>query len=311
MNSYFRFVLSLISAIIYREVEPFRRRATNLLAYIAQYTLLLTFGTALAIDTNLTRNQNDLFIGIMLVITNLVVLAVALGTGVRRYLSYEHKDRLRLESQAHTVEMAASFLPGNWAKLFDDVSRNVIPRSHCLVFWYTSLDGAHIALRSGIPALESGGLAYTKAGVVFTLHDPSEIEPNDMIVFPKHRREAVLLCSVQKSLLCRITGELNVSRRMTSVCTKNLVTSVVLSSRAGPANHEGNKRMASSLAKSSCDIRASALIRARRTQIKMSSNTLFCCDGTTTSVMAEAVNCNISETTISRKSINADRIMAT
>ena len=201
-------MFSFISLQLYREVEPFRRNMTNLLAYIAQYALLVTFGSALAIGTNLTRNQHEIVIGIALVLTNLAILVFALFIAVRRFIIYQRKDRLRLESQAQEIEWAVSFLPKKWATTFEAISRDAIPRSHCLVFWYTSLEGARNALRSGIPALESGGLAYTKAGVVFTLHNPSEIDPDDMIVFPKRRQEAVLACSVRRCLLSRITGEL-------------------------------------------------------------------------------------------------------
>jgi len=181
---------------------------TNLLAYIAQYTLIFTFGSALAIGTNLTRNQNTLVIGIALVLTNLVVLSFALYIAVCRFVAQEQKDRLRLESQAQKIEWAVSFLPGKWATTFHAISRNAIPRSHCLVFWYSSLEGARSALRSGIPALESGGLADTEAGVVFTMHNPSEINSNDMTVFPKHLQEAVLVCSVRRCLLSRLPGAL-------------------------------------------------------------------------------------------------------
>jgi len=181
---------------------------TNLLAYIAQYTLFFTFGSALAIGTELTRNQNSLVIGITLVLINLVVIAFALFAAVRRYVVQKKIESLRLERQAQKIEWAVSFLPGKWATTFDAISRNAIPRSHCLVFWYTSLDGARDALRSGIPALESGGLVESEAGVVFTLHNPSEIDSNDKIVFPKHRQEAVLACSVRRCLLCRISGAL-------------------------------------------------------------------------------------------------------
>jgi hypothetical protein len=73
-----RFVFSFVSLQFYREVEPFRRNMTNILAFIAQYALLVTFGSALAMETNLTRNQNNFLIGIALVLTNLAILVFAL-----------------------------------------------------------------------------------------------------------------------------------------------------------------------------------------------------------------------------------------
>jgi len=205
-------VFSFISLIAYREIEPFRNNSTNLLAYIAQCTLFLTFGSALAIGSDLTHNQNTLTIGISLVLTNLIVIAFALFNAVRRFMVQRQRDSLRRERQAQIIEPGVETANSEkWATIYDDISRNKIPRSHCLVFFYTSLEGARAALRSDIPAFEGGGLACTSAGVVFTLHDPSEIDSDDIIVFPKHRLEVALACSVQKKLLYRIDGELRYS----------------------------------------------------------------------------------------------------
>ena len=177
---------------------------TNLLAYIAQFTLFFTFGSALAIGTNLSRNQNPLIFGIALVVTNLVVFAFAVFTALRRYLIQKKKDFLRLERQAQNLELAVSITAEQWAINFEDICRNTVSRSHCLVIWYSSLEGARDALRNGIPARESGGLAMSQAGILFTLQSPRDVEPNVMSLFP--RREAVLACSVQKNLLYRIKG---------------------------------------------------------------------------------------------------------
>jgi hypothetical protein len=78
-------ILGMISAIVYREVEPFSRANTNLLGHVAQHCILLTFGAALAIEVDLLGNLNDFTIGITLFLINLVVIFLALGLGAYRH----------------------------------------------------------------------------------------------------------------------------------------------------------------------------------------------------------------------------------
>ena len=83
----FGMVFATSSAVLFREVEPFARPATNVLAVCGQYAILFTFGVALAINVGLTKNGNSFAIGVSLLMANLVVLAIALGVGICR--SYE------------------------------------------------------------------------------------------------------------------------------------------------------------------------------------------------------------------------------
>ena len=202
-----RLVLSFVSLICYREFEPFRKKLTNVLAYIAQYTLLITIGVALAIEANLTGSRHQFRFGIALVLTNLVVLTFALCIGVSRYVVKKSKDRHRINSKAQTIENAVSYQTDEWKTTFDKLNRNYIPGLHCLVFWYTSFDSAKSALKSGIPALESIPGIVDTPGIVFTLNNPSDIDPDDETVFPK--REVLMACSVRRCLLSRMKGEMS------------------------------------------------------------------------------------------------------
>ena len=58
----------------YREAQPFANEATNLLAHLAQHCILLTFGAALAIDTEISGNLGNSFLfGLCLFLGNLMV----------------------------------------------------------------------------------------------------------------------------------------------------------------------------------------------------------------------------------------------
>ena len=82
--------LALLSAVAYREVEPFGRSSTNVLVHVAQYSILLTFSSALAIETNLSKGIDAFGFGLMLVAVNLVILGIALALGAyRHYLDGE------------------------------------------------------------------------------------------------------------------------------------------------------------------------------------------------------------------------------
>ena len=77
---------SIVSLAAYREVEPFERQATNVLVYAAQYSILLTFGAALAIETELSKTMNPFLFGSLLCVVNVFVLAFVLAMGVRRHV---------------------------------------------------------------------------------------------------------------------------------------------------------------------------------------------------------------------------------
>ena len=78
---------ALVSVVAYREVEPFRRRATNVLGHISQWAILLAYGGALAIEAGLMpRGMSPLLFGLILLGVNLSVICLALALGVKRHL---------------------------------------------------------------------------------------------------------------------------------------------------------------------------------------------------------------------------------
>jgi hypothetical protein len=100
--------LGLVSGIVYRELEPFARASTNVLAHVAQYSILLTFGAALAIEVDLMDNFNNFTVGFILVLVNLAVLFLAVGLGAYRHFLDERRvwkyQRLLTSAQMRIVD---------------------------------------------------------------------------------------------------------------------------------------------------------------------------------------------------------------
>jgi hypothetical protein len=96
---------AISSAVCFRELEPFRRRSTNLLAHVAQYVILLNYGAALCISTGVSDNLNPLLFGVILVAVNLVVVGLGLYTGAQRHYQEESTHK-RWRRELNTQEFA-------------------------------------------------------------------------------------------------------------------------------------------------------------------------------------------------------------
>ena len=94
-------ILALSSAALYRELEPFVRATTNVLAVSGQYAIFFTFGTALAIDVGVVKNSSSIILGAALLVVNLVVIGLALRNGTRRALE---RRQWRSSNPLSTVE---------------------------------------------------------------------------------------------------------------------------------------------------------------------------------------------------------------
>jgi len=68
-----------------RETEPFHLRANNLLTYVAQHTILVTYLTALVIDSDASKGIDPFVLGVILVATNSVVLILAVYLAAQRH----------------------------------------------------------------------------------------------------------------------------------------------------------------------------------------------------------------------------------
>jgi hypothetical protein len=189
---------SLCSMTVFREMEPFQRPSNSVLAYIAQYAVFLTFSAALVIDTSLGDGLDPLLFGVILLLVNLVVFAVAVALSLARYRTDWLNAKKKKEMHASKLENAIAFTNQKFATTFHSIEQNVIPPSQCLVFCYCSALTARIAIVSGIHILEEVG------GIVFTLHLPRDLDDNDRKLFPN--REAMLACSIPRGLLCKLTA---------------------------------------------------------------------------------------------------------
>ena len=76
---------TICSAVCFRELEPFRAPIANLLSHVAQYVIMLNYGSALCISTGVSDNLNPLVFGLILVVVNLVVVGLALYSGAKRH----------------------------------------------------------------------------------------------------------------------------------------------------------------------------------------------------------------------------------
>jgi len=76
---------SLCSLGFYGEVAPFLNPFTNILAYVAQYANLLTYGAALAIEVGLDKGMDSFSFGCILVAINVVVVGLIFSGSVMKF----------------------------------------------------------------------------------------------------------------------------------------------------------------------------------------------------------------------------------
>jgi len=80
-------ILAILSVVYFREAEPYRVEQTNRLAYVAQFTILLTFYGALSIDSGvmLTFGLGNFGIAVFLFLTNLIIITSVIGLTWQRF----------------------------------------------------------------------------------------------------------------------------------------------------------------------------------------------------------------------------------
>eukprot|EP00615_Pteridomonas_danica_P006003 CAMPEP_0114330758 /NCGR_PEP_ID=MMETSP0101-20121206/1966_1 /TAXON_ID=38822 ORGANISM="Pteridomonas danica, Strain PT" /NCGR_SAMPLE_ID=MMETSP0101 /ASSEMBLY_ACC=CAM_ASM_000211 /LENGTH=748 /DNA_ID=CAMNT_0001460879 /DNA_START=458 /DNA_END=2704 /DNA_ORIENTATION=+ len=169
-----------MSILYYREENPFRREFTNVIAYVAQAAILITFYSALSIETGIMVDfgLSDLGMGIFLVLVNISVFGLLLHVSLQRLRAEQKRNALK-HAHASGLEYAVGFSAEKFATTFDAVSHTVVPASHTLVFHYTTVFGARRALKSGIPAHSKVG------GVLVSDKRPHELSRYDVIFFTK------------------------------------------------------------------------------------------------------------------------------
>lgn len=170
---------------------------------MAQCTIILTFGSAVAIETNLSQGLNPLLLGVVLFCVNLSILILAIAMAFRRFRIRQVAAVKQLEQQAKKLELASFFSAVKFKTTFDAIKRNYVPPSSCLMFWYCTVAEAREALQSGIPVMRAN-FRHSEPGIVFTMLQPHEISSNESATFPDEIREAVLACSLPRHMLQRL-----------------------------------------------------------------------------------------------------------
>ena len=192
--------LAMCSGKIYGEVEPFALGYNNMLAVVAQDTICLTFGAALAIDVGLSSDLDDTVFGIVLIAVNMGVVALAVALAARRSRLELKAKKKKAKYTANKVEWAVDFSAEKFDTTIDAVVRNALPRSSALVFWYGTKADVERAIRSGLQAVVLSELDYGfSSGILFTSNRPLRTDGTDCLFFQAF--EAVLACSIPRHLL--------------------------------------------------------------------------------------------------------------
>jgi hypothetical protein len=98
-------LFSLCSLAFYGEMSPFVSAPTNILAYVAQYASLLTYGAALAIAVGLDQGIDPLLFGCLLVMFNTSIVGLVFRASLLRYFHERSLQQCRqqLSSQEKQI----------------------------------------------------------------------------------------------------------------------------------------------------------------------------------------------------------------
>jgi hypothetical protein len=144
-------LMALCSLELFRNVEPYHRRSTNLLAYLTQYLIVLTFAVGLMLESGVDKGLSDVSLGITLVVVNLSVIGMVIVTSILRYRKEKEEKKKFKAQKSRKVEWACNFTVDKFSTTFDAYAKNSMPQLSCLVYIYTSLHEADMALKSGLP----------------------------------------------------------------------------------------------------------------------------------------------------------------
>jgi Na+/melibiose symporter-like transporter len=122
-------------------MTPFRIPFTNFVAVVAQYAILVTFMAALVLETDSLEKfgLSDFSLGAILSMINVCIIFLAFFIGWRRYIK-ERKEEKSVLSKRVKMEWAANFGKTKFLTTFQFTIHRNVPQSHCLCFYYTSLE---------------------------------------------------------------------------------------------------------------------------------------------------------------------------
>ena len=129
-------------------------------------------------------------------------MGLAIVMSAKRFEAAQKAQKAKERLRAIHIEWGMDFTEEKFTQIFKNLLTTSIPDSHCLVFWYASLEDGRDALRSGIPATSAHG-----GGIVFTFNPPHKLDSEDTKVFPETSREVVLVCSIPREFLDRLPEE--------------------------------------------------------------------------------------------------------
>ena len=210
VRSSFGLILAILSIIYFREEQPYRVEFTNLIAYVAQICILVTFYSALTISIandviNFGLEGNNL--GVFLLVINLMIFVLSFDLAWRSFQKQQKEEELKLK-KAKFTEDARGFSKNKFNTTFESIWHNSISSSHVVCFFYTSTKFAENCRKSGIPALKKFN------GVPISLRSPYDATENDFKVFSdlseflskKFPNEEVLVLGLPKQFLEVLPG---------------------------------------------------------------------------------------------------------
>jgi len=210
IRSSFGCVLAILSVAYFREEQPYRVDFTNVIAHMAQFSILITFYSALSIASGAVVNfgLEGYRLGVFLIILNLVVLILSFWFAWSRFRK-QHDEQIFKEFKAKHSEDATNFTELEFKNVFESIWLHSVPTSHALVFHYSASENAKTARKSGLPAESRFN------GVPFTLRHPHAVTKNDHAAFnnfdvndsvQKFPNEEVLVLSLPREFLEPLTG---------------------------------------------------------------------------------------------------------
>jgi hypothetical protein len=184
-------MLAIMSVAYFREEQPYRVDFTNVIAHIAQYSILITFYCALSIvgsNSLVTFGLQGSNFGWFLILINLVIFILAFQYAWR-CLKKQRLQAAEKELKALRSEWAIGFSRTKFKTTFENIWREYVPLSHALLFYYTTVEHAKSCRRSGIP------VHALFDGVPLSLRAPHDTTSADVKVFstlsktPKSKEE--------------------------------------------------------------------------------------------------------------------------
>jgi hypothetical protein len=195
--------------VYYRESYPFNKEFTNVVGTVSQYQILFCYLAALFIQTNAVEKIGLplFYLGCILVAVNSVVVVGALKAGWSTLQAEILLAKTRVR-RAMPIENAVKYDDAKWATVLNELEETEVPASHVLVYYYTSLKGAKVMAKMGIPlfrnAVIDGRTDEERMGIVFSLLGPHFVKKGDPALEKMSHlapcREVVFCCLLPRTL---------------------------------------------------------------------------------------------------------------